>query len=84
MHASVDWGKEYRDTETVFKEKHGVWDPMPKFTITHLLTVNSVVVNPPPLQRERGGMGKISPIDLYLSANSKTLNRKRERGRGKS
>ncbi len=23
-----------RDPETVFKEKHGVWDPMPKLTIT--------------------------------------------------
>ncbi len=27
---------EYVWTETVFKEKHGVWDPMLEMTITHL------------------------------------------------
>jgi hypothetical protein len=43
---------------SVFKEKHGVWDPMPKLTITHI--VNSVVSYPPPLQRERGGEGQQS------------------------
>ncbi len=56
--------------ESVFKEKHGVWDPMSKLTLTHIL--NSVVSYPPPIQRERGGEGKSSPIGwahLYLSAN---------------
>jgi hypothetical protein len=45
-------------SEAVFKEKHGVWDPMPQLTIIY----NSVVRYPPPLQRERGEVGKISPI----------------------
>jgi hypothetical protein len=44
--------------EAVFKEKHGVCDPMPELT----LTFNSIASYPPPLQRERGGVGKISPI----------------------
>jgi hypothetical protein len=55
-------------SEAVFKEKHGVWDPMPQLTIIY----NSVVRYPPPLQRERGGVEKISLIGwahLYLSAN---------------
>jgi hypothetical protein len=43
-------------SETVFKEN------MPELTITHFIPVNSVVIFPPLLQRERGGVGKISPI----------------------
>jgi hypothetical protein len=44
--------------ETVFKEKHGVWDPMPELSIT----VNSIVSYPHPIQRKRGGVGNISPV----------------------
>jgi hypothetical protein len=36
------------------------------------LIVNTVVSYPPPQQRERGGVGKISPLGwehLYMSAN---------------
>jgi hypothetical protein len=64
-----------RNPETLFKEKHGVWDPMPELTIGNspYLIVNSVVSYPSPLQRERGGVGKISLISLvlhlFLSAN---------------
>ncbi len=43
--------------ETVFKEKHAGVDYNPSYLI-----VNSIVSYPPPLQRERGGVGKISPI----------------------
>jgi hypothetical protein len=25
-------------TEVVFKEKHGIWNPMPELTITHLIS----------------------------------------------
>jgi hypothetical protein len=55
-------------SEAVFKEKHSVWAPVPQLTIIY----NSVVRYPTTLQRERGGVGKISPIGwahLYLSAN---------------
>ncbi len=45
-------------SEAVFKEKHGVWDHVPQLTIIY----NSVVRYPPTLQRERGGVGKITPI----------------------
>ncbi len=45
-------------SENVFKEKYGVWDPMPDLTITQLCSQ----LYSPPLQRERGGVGKISPI----------------------
>ncbi len=55
-----------RFTETVFKEKHGEWDPL--YHISRYLNVNSVVRYPPPLQREKGGMGKISPIWLSTFA----------------
>jgi hypothetical protein len=27
-----------RGTKPVFKEKHGVWDPMPELTMTHLIS----------------------------------------------
>jgi hypothetical protein len=48
--------------KAVFKEKHGVWDPMPELTTSFYLVVNSVVSYPPPLQRERGEVEKISLI----------------------
>jgi hypothetical protein len=56
------------------------------------LIVNSVVSYPPPLQRGRGGVGKISPIGwahLYLSANFKNnkyicKGRGSKEGRGES
>ncbi len=35
----------------VFKEKHGVWNPLPELNITRLIVI---VSHPPPLQRERG------------------------------
>jgi hypothetical protein len=41
--------KKNGDTETVFKEKHGVWDPMPEPTITHLISM-STSFNTPALQ----------------------------------
>jgi hypothetical protein len=67
--------------EAVFKEKHGVWDPLLELTITSLyLIVDSGVNFPLQLQREKGGVGKVSPIGwahLYLSANNGTTNRKR-------
>jgi hypothetical protein len=28
----------FASTEAVFKEKHGVWNPMPQLTITHLIS----------------------------------------------
>jgi hypothetical protein len=40
--------------------------------------VNSVVSYPPPLQRGRGAVGKISPIYLLIF---RTTNKKRARGR---
>jgi hypothetical protein len=68
--------------EAVFKEKRGVWDPMLELALTSpYLIVDSGVNFPPELQRERGGVGKVSPIGwahLYLSANYGTTNRKRE------
>jgi hypothetical protein len=68
--------------EAVFKEKHGIWDPMLELTITlPSLIVDSEVSFPPQLQRERGGVGKVSPVGwahLYPSANNGTTNRKRE------
>jgi hypothetical protein len=65
----------YRLAETVFKEKHGVWDPM------------QVVSYPPPLKRERGGVGKI--VEHICLLISKTIKRKNEitemgEGRGES
>jgi hypothetical protein len=54
------------DTETVFKEKqHGAWDLGPYAGVDYNsldLIVNSVVSYPPPIQRDRGGVGKISHI----------------------
>jgi hypothetical protein len=54
------------------------------------LKVNSVVSYPSPLQRERGGVGRITPVGsthLYLSGYFETTNRKREsteKGEGRS
>jgi hypothetical protein len=47
-------------TETVFKEKHGCMGLYAR--VDYNSPVNSVVSYPPTLQRERGGVGKISPI----------------------
>ncbi len=49
--------------KAVFKEKHGVLGPYAKVDYNssyHI--VSSVVSYLPTLQRERGGVGKISPI----------------------
>ncbi len=54
--------------EAVFKEKHGVWGPYAKVddnSSYHI--VSSVVSYLPPLQRERGGVWKISPIGWAMS-----------------
>jgi hypothetical protein len=42
------------------------------------IIVNFVVSYPPPLQREMGGLGKISPISWAHLRISRTTNRKRE------
>jgi hypothetical protein len=51
--------------EAVFKEKLGSWCMGPYAGVDYnspYLIVNSVVSYLPPLQRGRGGVGKISPI----------------------
>jgi hypothetical protein len=49
--------------EAVFKEKHGVWGPYAKVDYkSSYHIVSSVVSYLPPLHRERGGIGKSSPI----------------------
>ncbi len=70
--------------ETVFKEKHGVWDPMLKLTVTYLI-VNSVVSYPPPTTKGKGSSGE----DLsYLLSKFiclqifKTTNREKGKGEG--
>jgi hypothetical protein len=56
---------------------------MPELTYLHL-KVYSIVSNPPPLQRERGGVGKILVEYICIRLlNSKATNRKREGGGGR-
>jgi hypothetical protein len=69
--------------EAVFKEKLGVWDPRLELTVT--VTSPYLIIDYGgsfPLQSERSGMEKVSPIGwahLYLSANNGTTNRKRRK-----
>jgi hypothetical protein len=61
-------------TEAVFKEKRGVRDPLLELTITSTYLIDDAEVSSPPqTQREKGGVGKVSPIGwahYYLSANN--------------
>ncbi len=78
--------KIYAFTETVFKEKHGVWDPTPELTTTHIADYKLRSQLSIPTAKGNGGVGKISPIGIGIS---KTTNRTREitekgQGRGES
>jgi hypothetical protein len=40
--------KNYRNTEAEYKEKHGVWDPMPELTMTsHYVDYNTFTMGNP-------------------------------------
>ncbi len=75
-------------------KKNMVYGTLCQLTITHCLylIVNSIVSYPPPLQRERGGVGKILPIGwahFHLSANFQNNQEEKEstekgEGRGES
>jgi hypothetical protein len=55
-----------QSSETVFKEKHGVWNPMPGLTITHIISHSQLCCQlSPSLQRERRGV--VGKIFFWLS-----------------
>ncbi len=59
---AISIGAIFQPPEAVFKETHGVWDPMQELTITHLISQSTPLSAIPP--KGKGGGGRVGKISL--------------------